>query len=96
MSGQTNRCRTVLAICTGIGQGIDIDRADLSVFHCSQPYRHFHLMPWGRCGLGFLSAVNDHRRFSGLPGDKSRENFRYHRLFCPESTADSRFADTDL
>lgn len=97
-------------ICVRTGQPLSdhvphTHRNWITYIHRSRGSYHFSLLPAvrllpshavGKMRSGFLSAVNDHRRFSGLPGDKSRENFRYHRLFCPESTADSRFADTDL
>ena len=96
VTGKTNGGRTMFAVGAGIGQGIQIHNADLTIVHSTHSQRDFHLMT-GRTGnLGLLTGVGSHGRPTGLHSNKGRIYITDRRLLCTETTADTRLFHADL
>ena len=89
VSGQTNRGRPMLAKCSGIRQGINVNCLENSIFIGSEPYMDLHLVARGGCDLGLITGVDQLRRFSGLPRNQCRIHLGHNRLLCTEATANS-------
>ena len=96
MTGQTNCRRTVFPECPCIGQCFHFDTADVTIFVGTDAHFDFHFMSGRRSNEAFFSGINDFCRSACFQCDDSRIYFRYNRLFCAETAADSRFDDTNL
>ena len=77
MSAQSYCCRTVFAISPCIGQCININCLDDSIFICSCTYCDLHLMTWSRTDHGFISGIDHFGWTSGLPGNNCRIYLTY-------------------
>ena len=79
----------MLAVSAGIGQGVQIQRADFAILAGTQPDGDFHFMP-GRTGnLGFLPGVDELAGAAGFPGDKGGIHLAHRRLLGTEAAADA-------
>ena len=79
----------MLAKCSGIRQGINVNCLENSIFIGSEPYMDLHLVARGGCDLGLITSVDQLRRFSGLPRNQCRIHLGHNRLLCTEAAANS-------
>ena len=96
MAGQAHGGGAVLAVSSGVGQGIHVDGPDGTVLGGAQADMQLHVVAGGAGNEALLPGIDHLGCPAGLPGDKGGVNFRYHRLLGAETAADAGLLHVDL
>ena len=91
MTAQSDRCRAMLPICSGIGKGMQIDCQDCSILCGTDFHMHAHFMAGIASHEGLLSCIDELTRLSQLPCHESSKNFCTAGLLGTKAAPDARF-----
>ena len=89
MARKPHRGGTVLAVGAAVGEGIDIQRADMSVPVGAKADADFHLVAGGTGDLAFLPGIDQLGRAAGFEGDKSGIHLAHRSLLGAKAAADA-------
>ena len=95
VAGKAHCCGAVLAVGTGVGQGVEVNPLHDAVLGGTQTDVHLHLVAGRRCGLALFAGEDQLTGLLGLPGNKGRIDGRDRRLLGTKAAADAGFDDAD-
>ena len=95
VAGQAHRCRPMLAVSTGVGQGVEVDAPDDAVLCRTKADMHLHLMARGGGDLALVPAEDDLAGLFGFPCHKGGVDLADRGLLGAEAAADAGLGHPD-
>ena len=94
MTGQAHGSGAVLAVSSGVGQGVQVDTLHNAVLGSAQTDVHLHLVARRRSRLAFHTAKDELGRLFGHPSHKGRVHLADRGLLSAKAAADAGLGDT--
>ena len=94
VTGQTHGSGAVLAVSTGVGQGVQVDALHDAVLGSTQTDVHLHLVARRGSRLAFHAAEDELGGLFGHPSHKGRVHLADGGLLCTKAAADAGLGDT--